>query len=416
MLREGLFALGLVLYPATQLRIGGLPIGPGEACLFGWIGLTSLERLLVPRSVGPVVFRVASFWFIFALSLSLGMVVGLLVEPFHDLPSIAHDVVAYSLLIAISILLALDLDDPVRRLRTARLVVFCGVAVLTVQLADGFGVSVVPGTDPWFFDRFRGWSLDPNQLGLMCATLTLLSIYLVEKSDRAGERLLATGAGAMVFCVGLLTKSDSYVVCVSLAALALIATGAWTMLSRPSANHRLRDALMIFAVLALPVTALALAPFARTMLVYAQTQSTAVYEDDDQGDTRLGLWTEAIEKGLEANLVGFGPGAHLTSKSYKRPPPDKFEAHNTVLDLFTQGGVVAVLLFAWLCLSAFTRCWSAGLPSLAALAVGFTAFSMFHFVIRHPIFWFGIMLCLLETARVGVAVRSDAPHPVGARA
>ena len=113
---------------------------------------------------------------------------------------------------------------------------------------------------------------------------------------------------------------------------------------------------------------------------------------------------EAIHKGLESKLLGFGPGPHLTSKSYKRPPPDKFEAHNTTLDLFTQGGIVAGLLFVSLCAFAFTKAWRAALPALAALAFGFAVFSMFHFVIRHPIFWFGAVLCLLEAAH--------APRPI----
>src|SRR5690606_14715403 len=126
-------------------------------------------------------------------------------------------------------------------------------------------------------------------------------------------------------------------------------------------------------------------------------------EADGQGDTRLHLWQEAIERGLYSGFIGLGPGPQLTSKSYKRPPPDKFEAHNTPLDLFSQGGLLAIGAFFWLCLSTFRDAWRARLPGMAALVCGFATFSMFHFVVRHPFFWFGVVICLLESARAMAA-------------
>ena len=132
-----------------------------------------------------------------------------------------------------------------------------------------------------------------------------------------------------------------------------------------------------------------------------QAKSDALYNEDGQGDLRFALWGEAYHKGMSAGLLGLGPGPHLTkTKAWKLPPPAKFESHNTPLELFVQGGLLAVLNLALLYASLLLATTRAGLPALAALSCAFVVFSMFHFIIRHPIFWLGVVLCFLEAASV----------------
>ena len=66
-----------------------------------------------------------------------------------------------------------------------------------------------------------------------------------------------------------------------------------------------------------------------------------------------------------------------------------------MLDLFTQGGLLAVIAFAWLCISTLLMTVRANLFSLALLLCGLGVFSFFHFTIRHPLLWFAIALCLV---------------------
>jgi hypothetical protein len=115
--------------------------------------------------------------------------------------------------------------------------------------------------------------------------------------------------------------------------------------------------------------------------------------------------------------MGFGPGPQLTSKAYKRPPPSKFEAHNTLLDLFTQGGLLAVGAFIWLSAAALRTAWRAQLAGLVAMIGALASFSMFHLVLRQPVFWFVIVLSLLAATRLpSVAARAFHPGRVGAMA
>ncbi len=112
-------------------------------------------------------------------------------------------------------------------------------------------------------------------------------------------------------------------------------------------------------------------------------------------------------------MLGLGPGPHLdipgvilearkaeTDPRFVVHPFDNgtanYEAHNTYLDLFTQGGIVALLGLVWLmasCLAIAIRMREAG---LAALLFSLVSCAMNGNVVRHPLFWFAIALCLVS--------------------
>lgn len=104
-----------------------------------------------------------------------------------------------------------------------------------------------------------------------------------------------------------------------------------------------------------------------------------------------------MEKGLKSGSLGLGPGPHL-----ERPPvADRqflqrpFEAHNTVLDLYLQGGLLAVMALVWIVGAAMSFAWRAGFDALLVLGVSTIIFSMPHLIIRHPIVWFSLAFCLV---------------------
>jgi O-antigen ligase len=82
-----------------------------------------------------------------------------------------------------------------------------------------------------------------------------------------------------------------------------------------------------------------------------------------------------------------------------------FEAHNTLLDILTQGGLMAVLSLVWLVAGAFLLTYRTRLDGLTVLLCGLTIFSIFHLIVRHPSFWFAIAICLVaaESRKVQLA-------------
>jgi O-antigen ligase len=402
MILDSLLAFGLLLSTATQLRIGDMPFGPGELCLIAWLGL-----YLFPPAAGPApasnaaLSRVVAFWLILIVAESVGMIVGFATELFFDTAHIIHDVIAYCFLFMLACVMARELAVEPRRRRVTWLVALLGAASLSLQAIHAYGLVGLPlPVEPWFYDRLRGWSNDPNQLGFVAALLTVLSIHLVETATARVGVVAAAACAAVAFFVGALTKSDSFTLGILTAGAVFLAIKSSLWLATLKRDLTFPAASVGIAMLALPMFAIAALPFAPEAIERAEAKYEALYNEDSQGDLRFHLWAEAIDKGMDAAMLGLGPGPHLTKKVWKRSPPAKFEAHNTALDLFVQGGLLALLALAWLYASLVYMTTRARIPALAALSCAFVVFSMFHFIIRHPIFWFGVVLCFLEAAPI----------------
>ncbi|MCU9848373.1 O-antigen ligase family protein [Defluviimonas sp. WL0024] len=402
-----LLAFGLVLYPSTQLRFGGLPLGPGELMLVAWLGIAALRQFLQPAITGNLALRrLSAFWFALLLAQSAGMIVGLVREPFHFYSGIIHDIFAYSLSCALACMFALELGDAERRRRAVWLVVGIGTVSMSMQLAGGYGLFPSLGTNTWYFERLIGWSVNANQFAFFALFLFLLASYLAETARAPREAVTALACGALAALGGILSRSDALVVALMAAGSVFLILKSITWLKNLEMAPTLRGSTVVLGLLSLPLAAASAVPFTSAALERVEDYSAEVYADNGQGELRLNLWMEAWEKGLESGMIGYGPGPHLTTvKSWKRPPPNKFEAHNTSLDLFTQGGLVAFAAFIWICVSTLHSGWRARLPVLTALVMAWAVFSMFHFMVRHPIFWFGIVLCLLEAERTRSALR-----------
>src|SRR4029077_378542 len=97
-------------------------------------------------------------------------------------------------------------------------------------------------------------------------------------------------------------------------------------------------------------------------------------------------------------MLGLGPGPHISipdsivaARHYKNEPENldhpavngipNFEAHNTIMDLLVQGGLVAVLGFIWLAATTFAATYRANLVALTALLVGLGVLSNFHLIV-----------------------------------
>jgi O-antigen ligase len=402
MISDSLLAFGLLLSTATELRFGDTPFGPGEMCLAVWLVLFLCLQVGRPAPTSNTALtRVVTFWLILIFAESVGAIVGFSTELFFDTPHIIHDVIAYFFLFGVACAMALELASEHRRRRVTWLIVLFGAAFLSLQVAQAYGLIGLPiAVDLWFFDRLKGWSHDANQLGLASALLTVLSIYLADTATARVGMIAAAACALVAFSVGVLTKSDSFTVGILAAGAVFLAMKSSLWLATFKRGVTFRAALVSLALLGLPVLAVGAIPLAPAAVELVEAKSAAVYDEDGQGDLRFHLWAEAFNKGMGAAMLGLGPGPHLTQKAWKLSPPAKFEAHNTPLDLFTQGGLLALLAIAWLYASLLLATTRARLPALAALACASVVFSMFHFIIRHPIFWFGVVLCLLEAASV----------------
>jgi hypothetical protein len=418
--RDVVFALGVLLSSASQLRPGGSSIGPGELCLVLWLLLMlGREAARLGPPLTPALSRLLVFWLLFATAESLGTMTAFVIRDKHDPVWFMHDVVAYPLLAALSCMIVVEPGAGQRARRVAWLLVTIGAGCLVLQLAGGWGLIGIPRSDPWYWDRFRGWSANPAQLALLCAALGLMALHLAETAARPRERIAAIGCMILPIYVGLLTKTDTFTLVVVAAGPIFVALKFRTWLLSSGRRLTFRSAAAWTIVLALPLLLVSVAPLASAITDQTASLAKAMSKDNgktskEEADLRLHLWGEAWSRGIESGMLGLGPGPHLpipasivAARKTEGPQPanlqhpsangtPNFEAHDTVLDLFTQGGLLAVASLFWLVGTALFNTYKAGLAGLTTLLCGLLLFSVFDLIARYPIFWFAIALCLVS--------------------
>jgi hypothetical protein len=419
MILDALFALGLLLSPASQLRLAGSPVGPGEICLLTWIVLT-LGREAARRGppLTPALSRLLIFWSLFAIAQSLGTLTAYVIGDQHDADWFLHDVMAYHLLAAASCLSVIEPHAGPRLRRVAWFLSALGTPFLALQLANAWGLIDISSVDPWWWDQLRGWSANPHQLAVLCTVLALLPLHLAETATGSGQRIAAVACAILPIYAGLLTKTDSFSVIVVAAGPIFVVLKFRAWLASAEAEISLRSAFSWIVVLALPLLLASAAPFSSSIAVEADGVVKEMSREDyeltqEKTELRLDLWRHAISRGIEAGMLGLGPGPHLEippailagrygvanrPKYVVNPEPNvapNFEAHNALLDLFVQGGLIAVLSFIWVAATGLAMAYRARLAGLVTLLCGLGIYGAATLIIRHPIFWFAIALCMV---------------------
>lgn len=419
MLLDVLLSLGLVLSNGSQLRPDGASIGPGEICLASWVFLVLCGEM---RRPGPPMTRPLSvlliFWLAFAVTQCLGTMTAFAIGDRHDPDLFMHDVLAYPLLAAVSCLSVVEPGAGPRLNRVAWLVVVLGSLLLALQVGKAWDAIDILPIEPWYWDRFRGWCRNPNQLALLCAVLGLLSLHLADTATRSGARIAALACSILPIYVGRLTKSDTFAIILVVSGPVFVALKFRTWLFTSGQRLTFRSAAAWIGVLAVPLTVAATAPLIHSIVVEARDVVKEMakgneIETERTASVRFIAWSEAISRGIESGMLGLGPGPHIKIPFLivegRRNATDEpnfmdhptlgvapnFEAHNTPLDLFTQCGLMGVLSVIWLVAMALSTTCKARLDGLATLLCGLIVFSMFHLVIRHPIVWFAFSLCLV---------------------
>lgn len=418
-----LLSLGVLLTTASQLRLGTLPVGPGELCLMLWLGLILMRELgRVDARLNPALARLLIFWTLFVLAQGLGFLTGLFIGEQYDLRWLLHDTMAYPLLIAVSCLSVVDRNAELRLRRVAWLLTIFGSAALAFQVAIGWEILDVPLILPWYWERFRGWSVNPNQLALLCVVLGPLALHLAETTTRPGRRLIAILCMILPIYVGRMTGSDTFTLAMLASAPIFLIVKLRVWLHRPERRTAIHSEFAWIILLGLPLMLVSLVPLAVTA-----TADAGIFAKDlaknggkdlrQESDLRFSLWTEALQLGVTTSFLGLGPGPHLAipasilaARASTKDQPENlehphqsiapnFEAHNTFLDLLTQGGMIAVLSFAWILLVSVRTAYQARKAGLTALICGLGIFCMTGLIIRHPVFWFAIALCLIAKDR-----------------
>lgn len=399
----------LLLTTATELRSARFPVGPGEIMLGMWMGGVALLVLVRGRvEVTPVLRATFCFWFAAFVLLSTGATVAYLhgVAP----PGASHDAMAFAFAACASLLY---LARPGAEERTRfTLEVMMGLTICVLSFLFVYGKYVSPDLGPvnlWYSTRFAGLSRNPNQLALLLCPIPFGAAYLYVHARGRLRRawLLAWIPAALV--IGIQTRSDALTVS-WLAGAALTGFLVWLSALRRQGSSYLRI-LVVYGAVPLAVVAL-LALYGPGLYGVAVSQGSDLYAYNNQGSARLLLYGNGLRAIASSPLVGLGPGAFSGSLG----PFGHSEAHNTFIDWGASTGGLGVAAFLSLVGFMALRAWRARAPILLVAIAAALVFSVFHYVMRHPVFWFYLLSLgmLARPARAAAPVRAPVRAPPAA--
>lgn len=401
-----ILAAGLVLSVATQLRLGSMPVGAGELLLLLWAGLVWVQNLRhrlpsVPPYVRPFIY----FFPALILILSFANLSQVLRNGTLETYAL-HDTLAYAFLVFLGITFCVS--DVAANARPV-LQRFVSIAALTngALLAVSFVTLQIGGITISNGIRFVGLSVNPNQLGQVMSILPLLCIYFVVTARSTSARLYYLLLTAISVSVGLATGSDAVKVCWWVSIALLIITFAFSrfygyIAGRSRALHGLLMMLHLMLI-GLTGTLVALSSPQMSSLVGGVV---ADVRSGDEGDRRLLLWQGAVYNMAKSPLIGLGGGRQVVTPYLEGAR----EAHNSYLDFTLATGFLGLVCFLALLTTVVLRSGLLRQPLLLTALASLLLFAVFHYIFRHPVFWFSFMLVATTAATRGVAAELAQRH------
>jgi O-antigen ligase len=413
----GWAAFGITLSGATQLRLGGLPVGPSELMLVTWILFVVILLLRgMPFTTGRVFFGLAGYWLVALVLLALGALIAI---QSHKVSSYAaRDAAAFLYLAVLTPLLALDMRDQGSgdyHLRLAQLVFAFTAGSAALLLGIGAVTDALGPMRFWYGGvRFSGWAKNPNQMALAMVTMPFLGWYVLRRTSGLFGKMACALGIALCVIAGIATQSDS------LRVSWVAGFGAVGALSFYRVTVRGRSRWLHISHVMIPALVLVTGVFyGGAVIEHLSHVAEGVYAERDQGEERFTLWSYGLEVISLSPFVGFGPGAY----SGLFGPFQNFEAHNSIIDWGMSTGLSGIALHLALWGWCLRRALRSDSPALLGMAVSLMLCVMFGYFFRHPTYWTILLLVLaLSERRAEVGVRqavSPAPgggsHPPAAR-
>lgn len=346
--------LAMILLTGSRFMNG---IGPGEIGLAIYI-LTALvvwwaNKFKIPNSDSfRLVKALLTYAFVFLLPVTIICIIS-------DVQGTTfRDYVAY--LLSFFFLFALSV-------RYARLEVvsryFVYALILIVTYKYMFG-----GADSWYSDRFTAGAKNPNQLALyiVCAFL-LVVLYFP-------NRIFKCCVIFILLFYGIKSLSDALHAYLAFVISALILTSLFPR------KYFLPGMLLMLLLLS-------------TIMFFEWHKildwAGVEWVSADEGDARVTLYIHGLQAWLSTPFSFlFGNGAG--SFSGLSGPFGGSEAHDTPIDTLTIGGVIGLYLLFRHPVRFAVDAYQSKRALVFACGTGLLIFSLFHYVARHPIFWFAI--------------------------
>jgi hypothetical protein len=356
---EMFVGLSLALVLQTTWRLGGI-LGPGEIGLFLCV-LIGLISGLNSFSDSTCISRFQLFETGFIIYLLMVLLPVTLINVLLSGNGASfRDWFAYMLSALFLFFLS---HSKVKAENVGRWFLFSLVAIIFIQYWVG-------GDAAWYSNRFTGGANNPNQLALYISCAILISFIVLEKPM---TKMLF---GVVFLFFGYISLSDAFLIAVCVSVFVAIAVTVFPYK---------------YFVFGFFVAFTAFLIFIFFLSVQFSTFFGEFWVQADEGGARLALYANGL-RAWSDNLFSFFIGNGAGSFSGLTAPFQGAESHNTPIDVLASGGLLAFIAFYFLPAILVTRLYAAKERLLVCLLCGLVAFSLFHFVARHPVWWFSIYL------------------------
>ena len=356
--------LGAILSLAlTELRLTSF-FGLGELLILLSISLYLLsifyQKLFIKLSYLPI-----NFVFFLFVSLFFGFITVLFFFPEIKVPKYYDELIRASIAYVFVIINALMIsslitDKSVLIYLLKNVLSFFSITMLVSILLNfnSFSISLFSNI------RFFGFAKNPNQLASLAIVIPFSYLYLFKEKQLS--YFLGIFSSIIFLIILFVIKSDALLYSLALCLFVY----ALLLFKDFSFNKKL---------IALIISALVLAGTLNEGIKF-------IVENNDAGGqngVRYILWLNAYRGFLQSPFFGFGPG----SFSGLIRPFQGHEAHNTFLDFLTNSGLLGFVVFVTFLFKLFLKLFLKKEIQLFLLIISMLVFSIFHNILRHPLFW-----------------------------
>lgn len=413
-----LVAFGLFLSIATHLRVltGGV-FGPGEMVVASAAGLGWLFGKPWRQLKNPILW----FWGLLVMTMALGSLTGHLQGNWVMRNTQAYVFTGFVVVGFVSLFSRLSNEALRRMVALLCLVAAAGMWFGFVIYLEGDGALIQKFALNDMGDvRYAGWSENPNQLALFFIPLPVW-LAALWRDVLKPELSQTVGFGLLLFALmlmGLLVRSDGlFVVWVFEFAVLLVLRLRWDLkVSRMSLfGYAMAMVLCVFFVktFAHGEVRKSFQCAAQHLIQGLNPWKANCYQEEafqdkeamrigysdpvEKAGVRMDLWQNGLKAWREAPLFGHGPGAFSWYSNPDIPKAaeaeGKFreEAHNIIIDLLTQGGVLLGTAWLALLLNLLVGAWRIRDSYTFSVVLMIGVFTMFHYHLRQPYLWFGLI-------------------------
>ncbi|GIN20944.1 MAG TPA: O-antigen ligase domain-containing protein [Bacillus bacterium] len=329
---EKLVILIMVLFFGfTSLRFGRFGIGEVILLLL-CIGQFIKSRVNVIR-ISEHAFTI--FWIVYLYIITIGFVVNNLLDIAPQ--SVLFDYTSYIVIL----FLCLTFETKFNEMRSIDLYSLLKIVYWGGLLVIGFlyllylmGIDNIAGHYLTYdgADIFSPFASDYHQFAYFIAPLPFVALYIIQRETDNIVKFITAVSIILLISMGLSTSSNTLVSSWVNTTILIIALLLWRKLRR---QYRSASIIAFFICLAFIGLLFSFDIIAGIVKDF--------FEESSNGEHRILLWINSLKVWLYSPIVGLGPGSFSGNEIFQGT-----EAHNTFLQVLTQGGILGGILYALL--------------------------------------------------------------------